>query len=374
MHRIIATAIVLLTFSHICAGCWTGGLTPELCCDRALGPKGNPSCWDAEYTYERCCGDPDAPPKASDSVESLKIAPGDVHALPLLGGGHMPLTGMGLCCRQSATGDAVRQGVLDYLLMGGRHLDDAQIYNNHREVGEGVRQAVALGVPRSEIFLTTKIWPSNFGFEKAAAWVGSMLGELGLEYVDLVLLHKPGIDAVGDRLDCHEPKACRQETWLALQRAQRAGQIRHLGVSNFGPRQMQELIALGGAPIVANQIEYHPWVPELHRTTAEWCHQHGIAVTAYGSMGSTGMASQVLTQDVLQQLGGAYGKTAGQVLLRWAVQKNVSVIPGTSNPKHMAENLRVFDFALADEHMQMLDGVPEEQRMLHFGHNPDVSP
>merc|ERR1711956_117120 len=109
----------------------------------------------------------------------------------------------------------------------------------------------------------------------------------------------------------------------------------------------------------------HPWVPQMHRTTA---------VTAYGSMGSTGMASQLLTQDVLKQVGSIYGKTSGQVLLRWAVQKNVSVIPGTSNPKHMAENLRLFDFALSDEHMQILDGVPEDQRMLHFGHVPDDSP
>merc|ERR1719223_2281784 len=108
----------------------------------------------------------------------------------------------------------------------------------------------------------------------------------------------------------------------------------------------------------------------MHHTTAEWCHKHGIAVTAYGSMGSTGMASQVLTQDVLKQIGGQYGKTAGQVLLRWAVQKNVSVIPGTSNPKHMAENLRLFDFELSRDEMAMLNSIPADQAMLHFGHTP----
>ncbi|CAE8590653.1 unnamed protein product, partial [Polarella glacialis] len=110
--------------------------------------------------------------------------------LPLLGGGKMPMSGVGLCCRASAKGDAVRQGVLDFLLLGGRHLDSAQLYDNHREVGLGLRQAIEQGVPREEIF----IWPAEFGFEDASAWVPRMLGELGVDYVDLVLLHTPKVD------------------------------------------------------------------------------------------------------------------------------------------------------------------------------------
>lgn len=281
------------------------------------------------------------------------------------------MAGLGLCCRPSAKGDAVRQSVVDYIVMGGRHLDDAAIYDNHYEVGLGIRQAIALGVPRDQIFLTTKIWHQSYGFESADAWVPSVLQELGLDYIDLVLLHTASfLDGAG----CADPKACRQETWLALQRARRRGQIRHLGVSNFGPRQMQELLALGGAPIAVNQLEYHPWVPKVHRDTVAWCHERGIAVTAYGSMGSSGSAAEVLSQDALRQLGERHGKTAGQVLLRWAVQKNVSVIPGTGNPVHMAENLRVFDFELSSEEVALLDSVPEEGRMVHFGHWPDAKP
>jgi len=280
----------------------------------------------------------------------------------------MPMSGVGLCCRQSANGDPVRQGVLDFLLLGGRLLDDAQLYNNHREVGQGVREAVSLGVPREEVFMTTKIWPDDFGFEQATAWVDSMLGELGLEYVDLVLLHAAKVD---DALPCGSGKQCRQETWLALQRAQKKGKIKHLGVSNFGARQMQELIDLGGSPIEVNQFEYHPWVPKIHRETAEWCHQHGIVVTAYGSMGSARLAGQMMSIGALQQIGAQYGKTPGQVLLRWAVQNNVTVIPGTSNPKHQAENLRLFDFELSANDMASLDSIPEDQYMNHFGHVPD---
>jgi len=359
---------------HAVAACWTEGITPELCCDQRLGPRGNPDCWDAEYTYERCCEPKSSSAQPSADVAGFRIEPTSVPRLPLKGTPAefgMPITGVGLCCRPSAMGDAVRQAVVDYLLMGGRHLDDAMLYRNHREVGEGVRQAVALGVPRKEIFLTTKIWSGDFGWELTTAWVGRMLEELGLEYVDLVLLHVAGVPSDAE---CKDPLACRQETWLALQRARNLGLIKNLGVSNFGPRQMRELMDLRGAPITVNQLEYHPWAPNVHHETAAWCHQHGIAVTAYGSMGSANMADQMLDQDALKQIGDRYQKTAAQVLLRWAVQKNVSVIPGTSTPKHMAQNLRLFDFKLSDGEMSMLDNVPEEARMLHFGHTPDASP
>lgn len=297
-----------------------------------------------------------------------------VPSLPLLGGGSIPMSGVGLCCRRSAMGDAVRQGVLDYLLLGGRHLDDAKLYNNHQEVGIGIRQALEAGVPREEIFLTTKIWPSDYGFESTLTWVETVLEEFGLEYIDLVLLHVPGKPENFAELKCRHPKACRQETWLALQRAQGESKIRHLGVSNFGPRQMGELLALGGSPITVNQIEFHPWVPQIHLDTAAWCHQNGIVVTAYGSMGSSGLAQQMMMEEALKEIGSSHGKTAGQVLLRWAVQKNVTVIPGSSNPKHQAENLDVFDFELSKQQMAALDSVPADQRMLHFGHTPDEHP
>merc|ERR1712012_1290273 len=142
-----------------------------------------------------------------------------------------------------------------------------------------------------------------------------------------VLLHSAGKDDY-----CGTARQCRLETWLALQRFKHTGQIRNLGVSNFGPRQIREVMALSGAPVAVNQIEFHPWVEPINKETVEFCHQHGIAVTAYGSMGSAGGASQILAQ--LGDLGTMHGRTAGQVLLRWAVQKNITVIPGTGNPAH----------------------------------------
>jgi len=285
----------------------------------------------------------------------------------------MPMVGVGMCCRPTANGDAARQGVLDWLLLGGRHVDDASMYGNQREVGLGIRQAVDKGVPRSEIFLVTKIPPKRFGFEDTTRWFEESMAELGLEYVDLVLLHSAGVPGAEGKA-CKEPHACRQEAWLALDRFKKQGKIKHLGVSNFGKRQIEELLSLKVAPVEVNQLEYHPWVPELHRETAQYCHEQRIVVTAYGSMGSAGNAAQMMMQDGLKQIGALHGKTAGQVLLRWAVQRNVSVIPGTSNPKHQAENLQLFDFQLAPQEMAMLDSIPESDRMLHFNHWPDHYP
>jgi len=281
------------------------------------------------------------------------------------------MVGVGMCCRPTAAGDAARQAVLDWLLIGGRHVDDATIYSNHREVGEGVRQAVAQGIPRSEIFLVTKITPSEFGFEATTEWVERALQELGLDYIDLVLLHYAAVPQDGRA--CKDGPACRQEAWMALDRAKANGQIKHLGVSNFGKRQIEELLALQASPVEVNQLEYHPWAPNLHSETARWCHERRIIVTAYGSMGSSGMAGQMMAQGGLQQIGDQHRKTPGQVLLRWAVQRNVTVIPGTSNPKHMAENMQIFDFELAPQEMAMLDSIPDDQRMLHFNHWPDQS-
>jgi len=197
-----------------------------------------------------------------------------------------------------------------------------------------------------------------------------MLGEIGLSYVDLVLLHWAGLE---DPV-CGSPRQCRQETWMALQRFVRSGQIKHLGVSNFGPRQIKEISGLGGVPISVNQFEFHPWAEAAHREAAEYCQQNGIVVTAYGSMGSTQGAQQLMSEAVFQQIAQQHGKTAGQVLLRWAVQRNITVIPGTGNPAHMRENLDIFDFALPDEVMAFMNTGWQRQTFNIFSHVPDAIP
>lgn len=294
--------------------------------------------------------------------------------LLLPGGGHLPMMGLGLCCPK---GELARRSVLSYLLLGGRHLDTSELYGNHKAVGDGLRQAMEHGVPRSEVFLTTKIPPGLFGYRSTISWAEQMLNELGVDYVDLVLLHgawmrgRHRLEMLFSNPRCWALGAqkCRGDTWLALQQFQRAGRIRDIGVSNFGPRQIGELMALKGSPVAANQLEYHPWAPEPHRLAVEFCHRNDIAVIAYVGGG----APMALAKEGLERISKKYGKTIRQLLIRWTIQRNVSTIVGTTNPDHMKENMDVFDFQLSSEEMAVVSAT-ENRASSHLHHVPDKLP
>jgi diketogulonate reductase-like aldo/keto reductase len=248
--------------------------------------------------------------------------------------------------------------VLWYLLQGGRHIDDADVYWNHQAVGGAMREAEALGVPRSEVFLTTKLFPSFFGSQSVNATVHRFLAELGVDYIDLVLMHAPS-HPLGRFGECKGKtwKVCRQETWQALTVLRDSGKIRDIGVSNFNVRHMDEILSLGSAPIAANQIAFHPWAEKWQRDAVQYCHNHGIAVTAYNSLGGFLEKALPETVETLKGIADVKGKTVSLVLLRWALQKNVSVIPGTSNPRHMRENLGVYGFELTGDEIVRLDAL-----------------
>lgn len=297
--------------------------------------------------------------------------------LPGLPDVRIPFVGLGMCCRPSAKGPAATQSILDFLRIGGRHIDTAIIYDNHRDIAKGLQQS---SVPRNEVFLVTKIPGEHFGFDATWAAVRRVLEELSVDYIDMLLLHwagSPGVRQAGDP-DCvtetqegnADWSSCRLGSWAALEQAHRLGMVRAIGVSNFGPKHLTELMKAGSVVPAVNQIEYHPWFP--NKEIVRFCHQHGIVVTAYGSMGGSTMSGQVVSQDALRQIGEGYGKTAGQVLLRWAVQNNVTVIPGTANVQHMEENLQLFDFKLKPEEVDFLDTAADQQEMHLFGHKPEL--
>jgi diketogulonate reductase-like aldo/keto reductase len=264
-------------------------------------------------------------------------------------------------------------------MQGGRLLDTAQLYYNHRAVGEGVREAIARGIPRSEIFVTTKIPPDFFGTNETTAWVTRMLAELNLSYVDLVLLHSPRptiamVNLWDEARDfvyykCKTPRACREQTWRALASARDKGLIKNLGVSNFGMQHFEDFKAAGlhkVAPIAVDQLIYNPWVPDWEKDIVKYCHDNGIVMTGYFSLGGSHSTGTTLEWDVIADIAKQHKKSTAQILFRWSLQHGVAVIPGTGKPKHMKDNIQLYDFSLSAAEMSKIDKLGAETRSMAY--------
>jgi len=285
--------------------------------------------------------------------------------LELPGGHFMPQNGLGMCCRATAHDDVlVERTILWYSLMGGRHIDTAHLYLNHEAIGRGIKAAINRGVPREEIFVTTKVNPGYYGRNSTMEAVSLFLKELDLEYIDLILMHSPnrlpGVEWVSS--SCSKSglskSECRKETYLTLSELREKGAVRNIGVSNFPVRVLKEIQSLeNAAPIANNQINFNPWIAEGWMETYKYCMEHGITVTSYGSLGGSMQHNETYTLGVLADLASKYEKSVAQIMLRWAVQMGTIVIPGTGNPKHMRENLAVSDFVLSEDDMKAIDSL-----------------
>lgn len=290
--------------------------------------------------------------------------------LSLPGGYQMPQNGIGMCCRASAYDDElVYRSTLWYLLLGGRHIDGAHLYLNSKAIGRGIREAMRRGVQREEIFVTSKIFPTHFGFESAINVVKSELDNLGLDYIDLFLLHFPSsVPFMGSPCSKEGKGAsqCRKETWEALSELRNKGLIRNAGVSNFVVKHIQELEALPDvAPVANNQINFNPFVPEHVMETVDYCHKRNITVTAYSPLG--GSWQLALVHEKLAGLSSELGKSVSQIMLRWALQSGCAIIPGTGNPQHMKENLGVYEIELSDADMKRINELKYSAKgLLHM--------
>lgn len=243
------------------------------------------------------------------------------------GGARIPLLGLGTW---ELRGRTCARIVEQALRLGYRHIDTAEIYENEREVGDGLR---ASGVRREDIFVTTKIWPAHFSAPALARAARERLVELRLTEVDLLLLHWPN------------PNIPLSETIPALCKIKRDGLARHIGVSNFTAAMLDEATAIATESLVCNQIELHPFLDQSKVVAA--CRKHGMAVVAYSPI-ARGNAAQ---NAVLARIGRAHGKTAAQVSLRFLVQQQIAVIPRTSKLERLTENAAIFDFALSAAEM-----------------------
>lgn len=278
--------------------------------------------------------------------------------LSLPNGEFMPQNGLGMCCRPSAYDDVlVYRTVLWYLLLGGRHIDGAHLYLNHKAIGRGIAEAVRRGVPRKDIFVTTKIFPTQFGYQSALDFVQRYVQELGLDYVDLVLLHFPSLPPIMSSPCSKEggdPTECRLQTWKALSELRDQKLIRNAGVSNFAVKHLQELEGVG-APVANNQIYFNPFVPEHVMETVDYCTQRNITITAYSPLGGLMDQDKAMANDIVSSIATKYDQTKSQILLRWAIQRGFAVIPGTGNPNHQTENLQVYNFELTEQDMQTIN-------------------
>lgn len=227
---------------------------------------------------------------------------------------------------------------------GYRHIDTAAIYRNEAGVGRGIAES---GIARDELFVTTKLWNADQGYDSALRALDSSLMKLRLDHVDLYLIHWP----------C--PGNGRfVESWKALVEAQRSGKARSIGVSNFRIEDLQRIIDDTGVVPAANQVELHPWLQQ--HELRDFHARHGIVTEAWSPLAQGG---ELLTDPALQALAAKHGKTRAQIVLRWHVQSGLVVFPKSANPARIRENIDVFDFALDDAEMAAIARLDAGKRI-----------
>ncbi|HSA50441.1 MAG TPA: aldo/keto reductase [Yinghuangia sp.] len=242
-------------------------------------------------------------------------------------GVEMPMLGFGV---YQIPPEETEQAVSDALAAGYRLLDTAAAYQNEEAVGRAIKSS---GVARDELFVTTKLWVQDTGEEKTKRAVDTSLGRLGLDYVDLYLIHQPYGDVYG--------------SWRVMEALNREGRLRAIGVSNFHSDRLVDLIDHNEVAPAVNQVETHPF---FQRTAdQELMAERGVQIESWGPFAEG--RNNLFTDPVLGEIGGRHGKTVAQVVLRWLIQRHVVVIPKSVRAARMAENIDVFDFALTDDDM-----------------------
>jgi diketogulonate reductase-like aldo/keto reductase len=271
--------------------------------------------------------------------------------IALNNGVSIPCLGLGVY--QSGRGRATEDAVSWALEAGYRHVDTASMYGNETEVGGALKRAFAAGLARREdVFVTTKLWNSDHGYDEALRAFDASLRRLGLNQIDLFLIHWPVPDG-------------RLHSWRALERIISEGRCRAIGVSNYTVHHLEELLSRAKTPPAVNQIEVHPWCQQ--RDVVAFCEAHGIAVVAYSPL-TKGMK---LGDRRLSIVASEVRRTPAQVLLRWSLQRRFVAIPKSVKRERIIENAAIFEFSLSTEHMATLDRLNEEH---HVTWDPRTEP
>ena len=265
--------------------------------------------------------------------------------ITLSDGNRIPQLGLGVYKVEDATAARIVEGAID---AGYRHVDTAKLYYNEAGVGAGVR---ASGIPRDEVFVTTKVWNDDHGYDQTLRAFDASLALLGMDYVDLYLIHWPA------------PKQDRYvDTWRALEAIKRDGRARSIGVSNFNQPHLEKLLASADETPVINQVEIQPWLQQ--RDLRDFDAAHGVVTEAWSPLAR----GRVLGEPTLEAIGEKHGKSSAQVVLRWHIQQGLVVIPKSNSIERVRENSEVFDFELDDSDLAAVAALESGQRT---GSNPD---
>ncbi|MBN8237244.1 aldo/keto reductase [Halobacillus kuroshimensis] len=262
----------------------------------------------------------------------------------LSNGVKIPRVGLGVYKMED--GEEVKQAVQSAVDLGYRHIDTASFYGNEAGVGEGIK---ACAVPRDELFITTKVWNDEQGYEETLEAFNRSLDKLGVETLDLYLIHWPVPGKFKD-------------TWKALEKLYHEGRVRAIGVCNFMEHHLDELMKGAEVTPMVNQVEFHPAL--YQEALADYCYQKGIQLEAWAPLAR----GRYFDAAILKQLAENYQKTPAQVILRWHLQHDVVVIPKSSNPDRQKENFDVFDFDLKSDEMLRIDELHSGDRI---GKHPD---
>ena len=260
---------------------------------------------------------------------STDVVTTDGRAGVLADGNEIPLVGLGVW--QVPNGAECVDAVRWALELGYRHIDTAQAYGNEESVGQGLRES---GVPREEVFITTKFFPTR---KNPVAELERSLQRLGVDYVDLYIVHWP--------------EGGPTWAWPRMERAREAGYARSIGVSNFGVDDLRQLLATATVPPVVDQVQFSPY--EYRKAVLDSCRQNGIALEAYSPLGT----GRHLTSDTVARIARRHERTAAQVLLRWCIERGIPVIPKSTHRERIAENAQLFDFRLSDQDIAELDAL-----------------
>jgi len=245
----------------------------------------------------------------------------------------MPIMGLGVF--KVEDGNVVTEAVKAAIQNGYRSIDTASFYDNEAGVGKGIKES---GVPREDLFITTKVWNSDHGYENTLKAFDISLEKLGLEYLDLYLIHWP-------------VRGKYVETWKALEKLYHEGKVKAIGVSNFNIHHLEDILREGEVKPVINQVEYHPHLTQVE--LREFCEREGIQLEAWSPL----KKGELLGDPVIQRLAEKHQKTPAQIILRWDIQNNVLTIPKSIKEHRIIENADIFDFSLEEEDMQEINGL-----------------